>query len=121
MKTKSLTKLTDNELVRRLERLCGTEREILVTVLRYLIEVESRELYLLRGYSSLHEFCTGHLKYSSTAAGRRIGAARCVKRYRCVASMLLRGEINLSVLSLVAGMLTEGNYRDILSRMKGRP
>ncbi len=120
MKTKSLTKLTDNELVRRLERLCGTEREILVTVLRYLIEVESRELYLLRGYSSLHEFCTGHLKYSSTAAGRRIGAARCVKRYPHVASMLLRGEINLSVLSLVTGMLTEGNYRDILSRMKGR-
>ena len=118
--SKSLTNLSDNVLVRKLERLSGTERELLVTMLRYLIEVEHRELYLPRGYRSLHEFCTGHLKYSGAAASRRITAARCLKKYPRIAGMLLRGEINLSVLSLVADMLTRENYRDILSSIKGR-
>ncbi len=118
--SKSLKTLSNNELVRKLERLSGTERELLVQMLRYLVEVERRELYSPRGYSSLHEFCTGHLKYSGAAASRRITAARCLRRYRCVAGMLLRGEINLSVLSLVADMLTPENYREVLSKMKGR-
>ena len=121
MKThKSLSQLSDNVLVRNLERLCDSERETLVKVLGYLIEMERRELYLLRGYGSLLEFCTGHLKYSSSASGRRITAARCVKKYPRVAGMLLRGEINLSVLLLVKDMLSPQNYRDILSRIKGR-
>ena len=82
--------------------------------------MERRELYSPRGYSSLHEFCTGHLKYSGAAASRRITAARCVKRYPRIAGMLLRGEINPSTLNLVADMLDKQNYREILSRIKGR-
>ena len=85
-----------------------------------MIEVKRRELYLPRGYNSLHEFCTGHLKYSGASASRRITAARCMKKYPRIAGMLLRGEINLSVLNLVADMLTKENYRDILSGIKGR-
>ena len=120
MNTKSITKLTDNELVKKLEKLGGTERELLVKMLGYLIEVERRELYLPRGYRSLYEFCTGHLKYSGASASRRIAAARCMKKYPRIAGMLLRGEINLSVLNLVADMLTKENCRDILSGIKGR-
>jgi len=117
---KTLISLSDSELIKRLERLCDSERELMVTMLRYLIEVEKRELYIDRGYGSLYEFCTGHLKYSGSAAHRRITAARCLGRYPRIAPMLRRGEINLSVLSLVADLLTPENHRTVLDAIKGR-
>ncbi len=71
----SLGTLSDNSLVRQLEYLRGRERKVLVAVLRHLVEMERRRLYLPRGYSSLFEFCTQHLKYSRSAAGRRIATS----------------------------------------------
>jgi hypothetical protein len=115
----SLSTLCDNDLVRGLERLCGAEREAMGAVLWHLVEVERRQLYLERGYGSLYDFCTGHLEYSRSAAGRRITAARCLGRYPRVAGMLQRGSINLCTLSLVAGMLTPENHRAVLTRITG--
>ncbi|UCF06448.1 MAG: hypothetical protein JSV33_05310 [bacterium] len=93
---------------------------MLVKILRYLWEVDRRRLYLPRGYSSLFEFCTGYLKYSRSAAGKRIRAARHLARFPKVAGILLSGEIDLCVLSLVSGILTRENAGETLSWIKGR-
>lgn len=116
----SLGTLSDNSLVRQLEYLRGRERKVLVAVLRHLVEMERRRLYLPRGYSSLFEFCTQHLKYSRSAAGRRIAAARTSAKYSPLEGYLLKGEINLYSLSLISGILTEENFNEVISGTRNR-
>ncbi len=117
----SLGTLSDNRLVRQLESLRGSERKILTAVLRHLVEMERRKLYLPRGYSSLFEFCTQHLKYSRSGAGRRIAAARTLAKYSSLEGYLLDGEINLYSLSLISGILTEENFDEVISGTRNRP
>ena len=116
----TLHKLSDTDLLARLEKLRGTEREIQLEIINYLIELERRRLYLPRGYSSLFDFCTGHLGYSKSAAARRIRAARCIGRFPRIGGMFLSGELNLSVIALIADIVTRENIDDILRRIRGR-
>jgi hypothetical protein len=111
----SLKRLSDGALLRRLERLRGSERAVLVKILYSLNEVERRRLYLARGYSSLYEFCTDYLKYSRSAAMRRIHAARCIARFPQVAGLLRSGELTLTAASMIAGIITQENADEIIS------
>ena len=116
----SLSTISDNRLIRQIESLRGRERKILAGVLRHLVEIERRRLYLPRGYSSLFEFCTQHLKYSRSAAGRRIAAARALARFSSLEGYILNGEVNLYALSLVSGILTEDNFARVISGIRNR-
>lgn len=55
------------------------ERRTTLEVIELLQEVERRSLHLQRGYGSLLEFCMKELKYSESAAYRRICAMRVMK------------------------------------------
>ena len=116
----SLSTISDNRLVRQIESLRGRERKILAGVLRHLVEIERRRLYLPRGYSSLFEFCTQHLKYSRSAAGRRIAAVRALAKFPSLEGYILKGEINLYALSLISGILTEDNFAQVISGIRNR-
>ena len=115
-----LGRVSDTELVRRLERLRGCERKIVVRILRHLHEAERRGIYLRRGYSSLFEFCTEHLKYSRSAAGRRIAAARALGEFPRIEDDLNSGRITLYSLALVARILTPENVSQIIPRIRNR-
>jgi hypothetical protein len=117
----SLRGLSNRELLTRLEKLHGTEREVQLNILFHLIEIDRRRLYLKMAYSSLFEFCTGHLNYSKSAAGRRISAARCIGRFPRVAELFRSGELNLCAVSMIAGILTRENAAEVLSWVRGRP
>ncbi len=116
----SLNKLSDDDLLKRLTKCRGAERAVLLKILRYLNEVERRRLYLPRGYGSLYDFCTDYLRYSRTAAWRRIHAARCIERFPLVAEHFLSGELTLTAVAMISGILTEGNADEIVSYVKGR-
>ena len=116
----SLGTISDNMLIRQIESLREKERKVLAGVLRHLIELERRRLYLPRGYSSLFEFCTQHLKYSRSAAGRRIASARTLAKFPSLEGYLLNGEINLYSLSLVSGFLTEENIKRVIPGIRKR-
>jgi len=116
----SIRSISDNMLVRSLERLRVRENRNLAGLLACLAEMEKRRLYLPRGYSSLFEFCTGHLKYSRFAAGRRIAAARAVARFPVLGKMISKGRLNLHAVSAVAGILTGENLREVIGRIAGR-
>ena len=113
-------KLSDRAILTRTKTLARSERAINVDILEHLIEIEHRELYLKLGYSSLFAYCTDHLRYSNSAAGRRVHAARCLRRFPSAAKKLRRGEINLSTLTLVAPILTEHNADQMLARIAGK-
>lgn len=112
-----IRKLSNDELVRRLETAVSKEREMTVHVLHHLDEIERRRLHLDSGYSSLFDYCVRHLKYSSSAAARRIQAARCIRRHPEVLAMLQSRELSLSTISLIAPILRKD--KTILEKVRG--
>ena len=117
MTHRKLASLSDNRLLARTQKLANVERRVTISILLHLNEVERRRLHLKRGYGSLFDYCVEHLGFSAPAAGRRIQSARCVRKYRVIHGMLERNEINLTTLSMVAGILTKENGHELLSRI----
>jgi hypothetical protein len=115
-----LSSLNDRELLARLVSLCRHEREVTLEVLRHLNEVERRKLYLRLGYSSMFAYCTQALRYSESAAGRRIAAARCLRRVPRVEALLARREVSLMSLGLIERVLTPENASELLGRIRGK-
>lgn len=70
-----LSFISDSQIIKRLDALVKKERETTLEVLQHIIEFDRRKLYLGIGYGSLYDDCTQHLKYSESAAMRRIQAA----------------------------------------------
>ena len=112
-------RLSNDDLVRSLEQNVARERGMTIEVLHDLNEMERRRLHLDLGYSSLFDYCTRKLKYSSSAAARRIQAARCIRRYPVVLRMLESDELSLTTVASIANILTPQNCETILKRVRG--
>ena len=69
------TRLSDDELLRRVRLLAASEREATVELVAHLGELDTRKLYLAQGYSSLFGYCTETLRLAEHAAYNRIEAA----------------------------------------------
>jgi len=80
-----------------------------------LAEVDTRQLYLGLGYSSLFAFCTQALHLSEPATYLRIGAARTSCDFPIVSKLLVDGAVNLTTLSLLARHLTDANHEALLA------
>ncbi len=113
-----LSGLSDRELLARVKSLVQKERAATLEILVHLNEVERRRLHLSLGYPSLFEYCTRHLGYSSSAAGRRIHAARCVRNFPEVYGLLEKNEVTLITISLVASIITPENKDDLLGKIR---
>ena len=112
-----LQQLNDRELILQTESLAHDERACTMQILHHLIEIGRRKLHLDMGYSSLYDYCVRGLKYSGAAAGRRIAAARCIRRFPDVQHLLEERELSLSTLSLIEPILNEDNAATILQRV----
>jgi hypothetical protein len=119
-RSSALSGLSDRELLARVKALVAQERATTLDILAHLNEVERRRLHLGLGYPSLFEYCTRHLGYSKSAAGRRIHAARCVRDYPEVYGLLEKNEVNLITVSLIASILTESNAKDLIAKVRGK-
>lgn len=115
-----LSSIPDRELIARLDELRRDERDADLDLLQHLNEVERRSLHLRLGFSSLFTYCTGHLCYSESDAGRRVQAARCLQRFPRVGPLLQSGEINLMTLGLIANIVTEATIDQWLDRIRGK-
>ena len=111
-------RLADETLIAVLKREVERERHVTLKVLLLLIVVESRKLHVDR-YSSLFAYCTDQLRYSSSAAGRRIAAARCLRDYPSVWPMLFDGRLNLTTLCILSRGITPANADELLARASG--
>jgi 5-methylcytosine-specific restriction endonuclease McrA len=115
-----LSSIPDRELIARLHELRRSERDVDLDLLHHLNEVQRRSLHLRLGYASLFAYCTGHLCYSESDAGRRVQAARCLLRFPRVESLLKSGDVNLTTLGLVANIVTESTIDAWLERIRGK-
>ncbi len=96
---KSLKKLSAIELHEKLMNLVAEERKLTLTVLEYLRESEARRLYAERGHSSLFEYCVSELRYSESAAMRRISAMRALKFLPELREQVESGELKVTQLA----------------------
>ncbi len=101
MNKNELMRLSNNQLVERMNRLVQTERKITHLVLSHIAEIENRRLFLEAGYSSMFEFLTKKFLYSESAAYRRLQAARLLKKVPEIVEKIEQGVLNLSQLSQV--------------------
>ncbi len=94
------------------------ERRLEVLVLHGLVEVERRRLHLDRGYGSLFACCVEALGYCESAAGRRIAAARALRRCPRIEGMLLAGEVRLSTVAMAAREMEKDE--GVLDQIRGK-
>ncbi|OGR81888.1 MAG: hypothetical protein A3J74_03845 [Elusimicrobia bacterium RIFCSPHIGHO2_02_FULL_57_9] len=102
-------KFSDTELTSELRHAAVKERDSLVSLLIRLGEFDSRRLDLKKGYPNLCEYCMHVLRYSRSAAARRIAAARAGRRYRSIFVMLESGELPLVGVAMLSPHLTQQN------------
>ncbi len=93
----NLTKIPNAELLETLKNLVKKERAALTEILRHLREVETRRLFLARGFPSLFAFCTKALGYSEGEAHVRIQAMRLLTALPQVESHIEAGRLSLTV------------------------
>lgn len=116
----SLRSLSDQDIISRTRALSIQERVTTLLLLAHLNEVERRQLHLKLGHSSMFDYCTAGLGYSSSAAYRRIQTARCIARYPGLQEMLQRNEVNLSTVAQASRILNESNHRELLASIRGK-
>jgi len=72
----SFAHLSDNDLLATVKRLARTECRATAALVRSLMELDARRLYLGEGYSSLFTYCTQALHLAEGAAYNRIAGIR---------------------------------------------
>jgi hypothetical protein len=109
--------LSDQDLLARLERLAGREREASAELVAHLAALDSREvLYAAQGYGSLFSYCTQALRLSEDAACNRIEAARVCRRFPLILELLASGSLSLTSVRRLAPHLTAENHESVLAR-----
>jgi hypothetical protein len=116
----TLRDLTDGELVDRVKSLAARERSATALLVAHLAELDTRDVHLRSGYSSLFAYCRDVLRLSEHAAYNRIEAARAARRFPLVLRMLEGGSVNLTTVRLLAPHLTPGNHRAVLESARGK-
>jgi hypothetical protein len=95
----NLRYLSNKILLENLISLVKKERELTLQVLHHLREIERRSLFSELGYSSLFEYVVRELKYSESAAQRRISSMRLLRELPELETKIEEGVLTLSHLS----------------------
>ena len=112
--------LSNKQVLNGVTKESNYERRSTAYVVRYLAEIESRRLYLKLGFSSLFDFTTNKLGYSSSAAMRRIKAARLTCIDPTVAAKLENGELTFATIDLLSNFAKEPGLSALTQALCGR-
>lgn len=115
----------DASLLSDLKVLVAKERRILADVISHLEEVNKRKLYVELGYKSLLKYCVGELKYSESAAYRRIKTIKLIKAIPEIKKDIKHGMINLSQSTLAQTLfdgrkVSEAEKKTIMKEVRGK-
>ena len=116
----SLRGLTDAELVARVEALASREHGDTALLVAHLAELDTRDVYLRAGYSSLFTYCRDALALSEHESYNRIDVARASRRFPVVLELLASGAVNLTTVRLLAPHLTAENHVSVLESARGK-
>jgi 5-methylcytosine-specific restriction endonuclease McrA len=114
MRECSYERFTDADLLAEMKCLTARERAATADLLRCLMEVDARRLYLREACSSLFTYCTQVLHLGEGAAYNRIEAARAARRFPRVLDGIADGALTLTSVRLLAPHLTVENHGQLL-------
>ena len=97
-----LRKLSNDHFVRAFEERAATERKVMSEVIEFVREGLRREIWFEVKLTSMWDFMTKHLKYSSGAAQRRIDAAKLYGEVAELKTWVENGDINLTQVTNLA-------------------
>src|SRR5262245_19017586 len=112
--------LNDDQLLTELQQLVTREKHTTAEVIRALMAVDARRLFLREGCSSLFTYCTQVLHLDEGAAYNRIEIARAARRVPALLEAIGDGSLTLSSARLLAPHLTLDNYADLLDAARHR-
>src|SRR5688572_9780116 len=107
--------LEDRSLLDAAKRLAADERRATAALLRALMEIDSRRLYLGEGCASMFVYCTQVLHLSEGGAYNRIEAARAARTYPLILELFEQSSVTLTAIRLLAPHLTTDNHRAVLA------
>lgn len=117
---KSFANLSDEALIAETKRLAAEERLATAALIRSLMELDSRRLYLAEGCASLFKYCTEVLHLSDDAAYNRMEVTRAARRFPEILDYLEAGTLTLTAARRVGPHLTEANAGTVLTAAQGR-
>ena len=85
--------LEDRPLLDAAKRLAADERQATATLLRALMEIDRRRLYLGEGCASMFVYCTRVLHLSEGGAYNRIEAARAARTFPAILELFEQSAI----------------------------
>jgi hypothetical protein len=109
----TLDRLSDDELLRRLDELVSHSRRVEADLVAHIGEVERRRLYAREASPSMFAYCRERLHLSEAEAYMRIRVARAARRHAVLLDMLRDGRLHLSGIVRLLPVLTREN-RDVL-------
>jgi hypothetical protein len=112
--------MSDRELEAEVARLAGCEREATASLIAHLAELYGRRLHERAGFSSLFTYCTDVLRLSEHEAYDRMRAAKVIRRYPAVLTLLVSGRVNLTTVRLLAPHLTRKNQEELFAAASGK-
>ncbi len=108
------TNMADRALLDAARHLVVDEHLATAALLRALMEIDTRRLYLGAGCASMLSYCTQVLHLAEGAAYNRIEAARAARRYPVILELFEQGAITLTAVRLLAPHLTDENQVAVL-------
>lgn len=116
-----MTRLSDEELMSRLDGLAARGRRNLRALLWHLAEFDRRRLAILKGGApSTFQYCVARLGFSEDEAYKRIQAARAAAQWPVILDLLEAGAVNLTAVTLLRPHLENDNHRVLLERACGK-
>ena len=109
------TDLDDHALLDAAKRLATDERRATASLLRAIMEIDRRRLYLGEGCASMFAYCTQVLHLSEGGAYNRIEAARAARAYPVILELFAQSAITLTAVRLLAPHLTPENHVAVLA------
>ena len=107
--------LDDRSLLDAATQLAIRERRATAALLRVLMEIDRRRLYLGEGCASMFSYCTQVLHLAEGAAYNRIEAARAARSYPVILELFEQSAITLTGVRLLAPHLTADNHAAVLA------
>src|SRR4029079_19605934 len=102
MSTQALAHLSDRDLLAAVSRLASGERDATVSLIAHLAELHARRLHQRESFSYLYTYAIDVVGLSKSEAYDRVKAAKLVRRYPALLTLLAAGQINLTTVRLGA-------------------
>jgi hypothetical protein len=116
----SASRLTTDALFAKIETIATQERDKTTELVAHLAELIGRKTDLGEGWGPVYEYCRAHLHLSEDAAYNRVAAARAVRRFPAILDHLAAGWVNVTIVKVLAPVLTEENHVSLLKEARHR-